>query len=202
MTDKVLFAGFGPFPNTPVNATESMMRALAKHGKQTIVLPVEWAHAAELLLAESITTKATWVLMNGVAGARQPMWIESAAMDVFAEREDAAGKMPEVIRTTPTETVYVSIDVGAAKKAADLAFRKVRDTVEGGLRLDAIMHGATMMDPRAENAYVCNDTTWRVTRALSGTGARAGFFHWPHELRGAHVEAACDVLLAIAATLA
>ncbi len=197
----VLFSGFGPFLDTPDNATASMMGALAKRGHRTIVLPVEWGRASELLLAESIASKATLVLMNGVAGARQPMWIESAAMDVFSERLDAAGKLPEVIRSSPTETVYVSIDVGAAHQAADLVFRKVRDTIEGGVRLDAIMQGAIMMEPRAENAYVCNDTTWRTTRALSGTGVRAGFFHWPRELRGAHIEAACDVLVAIAETL-
>jgi len=197
----ILFSGFGPFDGMPVNATEQMMHELKKRGHETIVLPVEWARAAELLLAKALACQATLVLMSGVAGARQPMWIESAAMDVHAEREDTAGKMPEVVRAKPTETIYVSIDVGAAKSAADRAFEQVRDRGEGGVRLDAIMHGAIMMEPRIENAYVCNDTTFRVTRELSGTGVRAGFFHWPNELRGAHVAAACDVLLAIAEAL-
>ena len=197
----VLFSGFGPFDGMPVNTTEQMMHALKKRGHATTVLPVEWGRASELLLADALATRAALVLMNGVAGARQPMWIESAATNARAERADVAGKMPEVVCVSPTETHYVSIDVGVAKGAADVAFDEVRGVVEGGTRLDAIMHGTIVMRPRPENAYICNDTTWRVTRALSGTGVRAGFFHWPSELRGAHVEAACDVLSAIAKAL-
>ncbi len=195
----ILFSGFGPFPSVPVNATEAMMRVLLARGRRAVVLPVEWARAAEILLTEARACNATLLVMSGVAGPRQPLWIEAGATNSCAMKTDAAGMVPEA--TDGSEIVKVSIDVALAKVAADRAFEARRAVLEETTKFEDIVQGVMIREPREDNAYVCNDTTYRVVRALAGTEVRAGFFHWPSEVVGAHVEAACDLLEEVALEL-
>lgn len=173
------------------------MHAMRARGHRTVVLPVVWTRAAELVLAEARAMDASLVLMSGVAHPRQPLWIESGATNARAPRADVEGTLPE---PTPDErdVVSVSIDTRAAHRAAERAFASVRAASHEGVRLDEILHGIVVKEPRIENAYICNDTTYRVTRALAGSPMHVGFFHWPSELDGGHIDAACHLLEEIA----
>lgn len=191
-----LVTGFGPFPGMASNATEHVVRGLsAADGVTSLVLPVEWARAASLAIDEARRTGATLLLMNGVAGARQPLWLERGASSIAAERADAAGVMPD--RWPSVERLALSIDVDVAVDCATRALAPLAHVLDAGERLDAILHGAVAREIRDDNAYVCNDASFRVQRAFAGTGVRVGFIHWPSDLRGAHVDAARQVLLAV-----
>lgn len=125
-----------------------------------MVLPVVWDLAPILLLAELDAFEPDFVLMTGVAGPAQPLWIELGAINQAVEEPDGSG-----ILVPSTK----SLIAGAAAKRANLlawdavraAARRSREvTAADDARFGDILTGVKEPAPRTDNSYLCNNLTY------------------------------------------
>ncbi len=220
---RVLLTGFGAFPGVARNATGLLVSRLVpglayadapgalasargelRLGRRCVrvtgmVLPVAWEEAGTLVLREIRALRPHVVIMNGVAGPAQPLWIERGAGASRVRKVDARGALPAEL-ATPRRTCRVHMPAHALLRAARAAIAREAGT------LGAVMPSARLVAPREDNAYVCNDTTHVVTRGLSprrGMGVPRGivwtFLHWPSGLGEQHLPACERVLGAVLA---
>jgi pyrrolidone-carboxylate peptidase len=238
-TPRVVLTGFGSFPGVSRNATAEMIHAIAKRanitmtrpsfraseletgrGRMTLssgreielslmVLPVLWDGAAALVAKEARATRASLVIMSGVAGKLAAITIERFSTTARRNMKDAFGVRPA--RSRGASGAYdTAFDTERALAAAKDAIAK-----------EAILAKANVAcrELDATNSYVCNATAHvtaqlasRAGRVLRSAGApdglaiarlRAahGFVHWPGELRSEETPACGNVLLAMADAL-
>ncbi|MFO0677523.1 MAG: hypothetical protein U0169_13390 [Polyangiaceae bacterium] len=203
-----------------------------------MVLPVFWDLASALVAKELDAFEPDFVLMNGVARTRQPIWIEMGAVnraqlsddgsDRLRPRATDAGDDPKLVDGPDApEFTRLLLSWDAVRDAARDAIAERKDRLEDGVRLDAILEGASFAGyPRTSNAYLCNNTTFVVDWLMGNPGATlplmqashpgdAGpsnlpvivradlravprvFVHWPSDLAGAHLDSGADVLRAM-----
>jgi hypothetical protein len=138
-----------------------------------MILPVYWDLAAILIAKEMDAFAPTFVMMNGVAGERQPIWIELGATNRAAPLDDGSSQLRPAVG--PNES-YAKI-VESAGRSEDargniLSWRAVesgaraaitrhaqdidRDTRFGDLLPDVKLAGY----PRNSNTYLCNNVTY------------------------------------------
>lgn len=165
-------------------------------GVRTVVLPVRWGMAPELAIRAARDFQAEMVIMNGVAGPRQPLFVEQGATNHCVPREDADGAWPKVVDRL--EARPMTIDRRRAVRAARAAIAEHAHVMQGDVALGDVLLGARIARPRKSNGYVCNHVAFHVSRAHE----RCGFLHWPSELHGAHVIAARAILERIVRALA
>lgn len=188
-------------------------------------LPVAWDLAALVVIREAEAFGPDVLVMSGIAGARQPLFIELGALNRAARRADAALVVPrgEVV-VAEADTVDNRASFVALRDAARdaIASEHARDP-----SLAEVLPTARLTPTRESNAYVCNNTTFAVGHALARPGARltlfeashpracdhgvvAGterdlsriprlFLHWPSALSRTGEEAAARVLKAMVA---
>jgi len=244
---RVLLSAFGPFPGVPRNATAEIVRAvaasagialrapsfrapefLAGRGElalasgrtcrcSILILPVVWDAAAALVAKEARAARASLVLMSGVAGPAQPIYVEAVATGARAASRDAFGLRP-VRRSISARSLPATFDVDTARDAID---RALHAELAGAPALGEVIHGAVRRESRGENAYVCNATAHVAARAvrrsvavLRSRGepeglrvarfgpAKHGFVHWPRDIAPEHAPACARVLLAMVDALA
>ena len=213
---RVVLSGFGAFPNVQRNATAEMIAAIASANDivlrprslrardfvvgrgdvrlpsgasvraSLLVLPVSWEAAGRIVIAEARASRASLVLMSGVAAPTQPIFVERGSSGARKRMRDAFGERRARAKRW---THAVSIDPArAASAAADALAREDA--------LAKIVPGVVVSDVRRENAYVCNATTHAVATARL-RGARHGFVHWPRDVEAGDVPACARVLLAM-----
>lgn len=182
-----------------------------------LVLPVLWDVAAAVVLRAVEQFDPELVVMSGVAGPRQPLWVELGASNQTHPRRDASGHLQPIAdaRVVPGGPPALAhraafptlLELGRAQLAAEASLAEVMPSVE--------LTGF----PRPGNAYICNATAYTVAYALShpdrpltlleGSADQRGatlhlrrdrahvphfFLHWPSELRGVQVDAAARIL--------
>jgi pyrrolidone-carboxylate peptidase len=217
----VVVTGFGAFPGVSRNATADIVRALgAESGialrarshrtrdfavgrgalqlpsgrsvaASLMVVPVAWEAAGALVAKEARATRASLVVMCGVAAARQAIFVEAAATAARTTRRDAFGVRPWRTARAPRST------------AATLAVDAARDALERALAIEtasspdlaAVVQGVVIRRARTD-AYVCNATAYDVARSLSSRAAH-GFVHWPKDIAEGDVPACARVLAAM-----
>ncbi len=185
-----------------------------------LVLPVLWDLAAAVVLRAVEQFDPELVVMSGVAGPRQPLWIELGASNQTHPRRDASAHLQPMAdaRVVPGgppalghRAAFPSLlELGRAQLARETSLSEVMPSVE--------LTGF----PRPSNAYICNATAYTVAHALGypdrpltlleGSADQRGatihlrrdrahvphfFIHWPSELRGPQIEAAARVLRTI-----
>ncbi len=213
---RVVLTGFGAFPNVPRNATAEIISSIASANDialrsqsfrsrdfvmgrgvvrlplgtcvhaSLLVLPVSWEAAPRIAIAEARASRASLVLMSGVAAPVQPIFVERGSTGARRMMRDAFGARP---RRKRRQTHHVSIDTALATSAAANALAKEAS-------LASVVPGVVFGDVRAENAYVCNATAHGVATARL-RGARHGFIHWPRDIGANDVGACARVLLAM-----
>jgi pyrrolidone-carboxylate peptidase len=236
---RIVLTGFGSFPNVPQNATATIIRAVAdsagvelharsfrapdfaagrgalglpsgqKAHASLMVLPVAWEAAAALVAKEARATRASLVIMSGVAAKTQPLFVEAISTNARVAMVDSYGMRPR--RKKPTHTLNVTIDAKRACEAAQHALAR-----ESTKRLSLVLTGVELHTARDDNAYVCNATAYgtallaqRARRVLR-TAARPegvevartfrpahGFLHWPQDIAPEDASACARVLLAV-----
>jgi len=183
---RVLLSGFGPFPNTPRNATEQIVRALgvelragrvpgfaAGRGRvrlpsgrsalvSAMVLPVVWDAAAMLVAKEARALRPKVILMSGVASPVQPLMLERGASRARLAARDAWG-VRHARRVPFARPRPLPLRFDVAEEAGRLALAR---EVEGTPTLGEVMLGVAAGAPRADNAYVCNATAHGVVTLL------------------------------------
>jgi pyrrolidone-carboxylate peptidase len=137
-----------------------------------MILPVSWDLAAILIAKEVDAIRPSFVLMNGVAGDRQALWIELGATNRAAKTTDGSDQLAPATG----ERGWAKIVESAARSeehqgnllswrtvaaAARAAIERHASEVDGGARFDEIVHGATFAGfPRSSNTYLCNNVTY------------------------------------------
>ncbi len=152
-----------------------------------MILPVYWDVAAALVAREADAFAPDLVLMNGVAGDRQPIWIELGGVNRAARLEDGSnvltptgrgvGDVP-LIETAPASESALGnlLTFDAVKNAAtaELATIASEDARSGETPLANILLGAIRTSyPRSTNTYLCNNVTYTVNYLMSHSGPTA-----------------------------
>lgn len=189
-----------------------------------IVLPVHWDLAAILVAREIEALRPSFVLMNGVAGPRQALWLELGATNRAARQLDGSRRLRP---HGPPDAPLVPILDGEVALPSLLSWRAVETAAKEALArhtcLTEVLPGVLRAGfPRASNTYLCNNlafvTGWLMRhpgRAITLLEDAAGgvevridadlrhvpraFVHWPSGLGAAHDDAAADVMRALVA---
>lgn len=145
-----------------------------------MILPVFWDLASFLVLHEAAAFEPDLVLMNGIAGAAQPIWMELGSTNAAVGLPDGSGILLPIASGTPllaglpeedqARGLLMSWDeVRAAAEAAiaDRAGEVDRDGVAFGDLLRGVRYAGY---PRSSNTYLCNNTTFVVSWAMDNPG--------------------------------
>lgn len=141
-----------------------------------MVLPVFWDVASILVLKEAALFKPDMILMNGIAGDRQPIWLELGSVNAAVSLPDGSGTLAPVesgsklVQEAPAEDKarglllsWPEVRAGARAKIAALA----EETDGEGTRFGDVVEGALLAGfPRSSNTYLCNNTTYVVNYVL------------------------------------
>jgi len=157
-----------------------------------MVIPVYWDLAAILVLREIEAFNPDFVLMNGIAGGRQPLWIELGSVNSAMSSTDGSGVL-EPEQGSPLIPLAAEEDRlrglllswGAVQQAAETAIAEHGEVEEDGQSLQDILSGAKLAGfPRHSNTYLCNNVAYTVgylmdhgetTRLLEPSHPREGF---------------------------
>jgi pyrrolidone-carboxylate peptidase len=145
-----------------------------------MVLPVFWDLAAYLVLREAEVFQPGFVLMNGIAGSRQPLWLELGSLNEAVALPDGSGVLQPIAPGTPL------LDEAPAEERARgllLSWPEVRaaaeariaalaaETDDSGTRFGDLVEGVLYAGyPRTSNTYLCNNTTYVVGYVLDHPG--------------------------------
>jgi len=158
-----------------------------------MIIPVYWDLAAILVLKEIEAFNPDFVLMNGIAGGRQPLWIELGSVNSAMSSTDGSGVLepeqgsPLIPYATEDERLRgLLLSWEAVRGAAETAISDRADAVQDGEALENILSGAKLAGfPRASNTYLCNNVAYTVgylmdhagqtTRLLEPSHPREGF---------------------------
>jgi pyroglutamyl-peptidase len=169
---EILLTGFGPFPGTARNPSETIVRYIDRHPErsacpiQAVVLPVELDPVRVLLpdLIQDLRPHA--VVLCGVAGPGRSVAVERVALNAaHAEIADAGGRRLAHEPVVPEGPAAYFSGINCSGVVAALA----RD----GLRAHVSYHAGT---------YLCNAAYYLACREMTRlTGApRAVFVHVPN----------------------
>lgn len=138
-----------------------------------MILPVYWDLAAVLIAREVDAFAPSFVLMNGVAGSRQPIWIELGATNRAAPLEDGSNQLrPAVSGDEPYAKIVESAPKSedarpnlltwrAVESAARDVIQRHADDRDGGARFGDLLPDVKLAGfPRSSNTYLCNNTTY------------------------------------------
>lgn len=228
----IIITGFGAFPGAPRNATAEMIASIARESNvamrrpslrapdflagrgaigelcvSLMVLPVLWDAAAALVAKEARATRASLIVMCGIASKMSAITIEGFATSARRMLPDRFGVRPAFARGV-SHAQETTFDVERARAAAESAIARE------GLAIGVVCRGLD-----ADNDYVCNATAHvaanlalRGGRVLRSGGAPEGvsapriaaahgFVHWPADIPIERVDAFARVLAAMATAL-
>ncbi|MBS2019748.1 MAG: hypothetical protein JST00_43195 [Deltaproteobacteria bacterium] len=145
-----------------------------------MILPVYWDLAAILIAKEMNAFDPNMVLMNGVAGDRQPIWIELGAVNKAAKLDDGSNQLrPAASDREPfaklVEAAGADEDARpnllswrAVEGAARAVAEKHANDVDQGTRFADLLPGAKLAGfPRSSNTYLCNNVTYTTGYLMS-----------------------------------
>lgn len=163
-----------------------------------MILPVYWDLAAILIAREAETFKPSFVMMNGVAGAQQPIWIELGATNRAARLDDGSNQLrPAVSAGEPYAKIVENAPGDEDARPNLLTWRAVesaaRETIErhAGDRDDGVRFGDLLPDvklagfPRSSNTYLCNNVTYVTGWLMSHPGREVRLLRASPRLPGA-----------------
>lgn len=163
-----------------------------------MVLPVYWDLAAILVSKEIEAFKPDLVVMMGVAGSAQPIWIELGAVNKAAPLDDGSDRLKPAVREGESFVPIVEtasseeqargnlmswhrVQTAADAKAKALADR--RDT--HGSRFGDVLSGAALAGfPRDSNTYLCNNVTYATGYLMDHPGKKVTLLRASKKVRG------------------
>lgn len=147
-----------------------------------MVLPVYWDLAAILALREIEAFAPDVVLMNGIAGAEQDLWIELGSVNRAMTQRDGSDLIEPAATTRPFAPIVPDASGDDTVRGMLLSWSSVRDAAqaalaahatvtEAGRRLGDVLTGVRLAGfPRDGNTYLCNNLTYAVNYAMSYPG--------------------------------
>lgn len=176
-------------PPGPQLAVGQGLVTLPKTGEVEVcamVLPVYWYMAAILLSKEIEAFAPDFVMMNGVAGTRQDVWLELGSVNKAAALDDGSDQLKPVA-TLGSDTAPILESAGpedqarpnllswrTVESAARAARDAAKDEVEGGTRFGDVVQGVKLAGyPRGSNTYLCNNITYITGYLMDHPGRTA-----------------------------
>lgn len=145
-----------------------------------MILPVVWDVAPILLLQELAAFEPDLVIMNGVAGSRQDLWVELGGVNDASTTRDGSGiQTPYPQRDQNGDVPVIE---GAPRSHPNLmswtrvqeAALRARDAEAAqDEELGAVLRGVSLAGfPRGSNTYLCNNITFVTSYLMDSPGAR------------------------------
>lgn len=151
-----------------------------------MILPVYWDLATILVAKELEAFEPSFVLMNGVAAERQPIWLELGATNRAKPLEDGSSQLRPALRedesfakiideTSPSEDAHGNLlSWRTVERAAKQAIAELADDVDNGVRFGDVLDGVRLAGyPRSSNTYLCNNVTYATGWLMRHPGRRA-----------------------------
>lgn len=165
---KVLVSGFEPFGGAKLNPSELLVHELKKIEfsdieLSTIVLPVEFDRAAEILLHTIKQVKPAVVIAFGQAEGRTAITPEKIAINLDDARiPDNSGdqRRNKLIDESGNDGYFSTLPI-----------EKMVEAMKAG--------GYPAEISLSAGAFVCNHIFYSLQRELQGLGIRSGFVHLP-----------------------
>jgi pyrrolidone-carboxylate peptidase len=167
-----------PAPQLSVGSTTLTLPNAGKVDVCAMILPVYWDLAAALIAKEVDALGPSLVIMNGVAGDRQPLWLELGSVNRAEALDDGSNQLkPAVAKNKDTAPIITGLSKADqargllmswehVRAAASDAITKHAKDMEGEESFDAFMSGVELAGyPRESNTYLCNNVTY-VTNFL------------------------------------
>lgn len=163
-----------------------------------MILPVYWDLATILIAKELEAFEPSFVLMNGVAAERQPIWLELGATNRAKPLEDGSSQLRPAVRDD--EAFAKIIDGTAAgedargnllswqtvERAVQKTITELADEIDNGVRFGDVLDGVRLAGyPRASNTYLCNNVTYATGWLMSHPGRRVRLLRASPPLPGA-----------------
>jgi pyrrolidone-carboxylate peptidase len=172
-----------PAPQLSVGTTTLDLPHAGKVDVCAMILPVYWDLAAVLIAKEVDAFGPSFVLMNGVAGDRQPTWIELGSVNRAAPLDDGSNQLRPAVGKNQSYAPIVSnaskadgargllLSWDHVRAAAATAIQKHAPDMQGEERFDAFVSGVELAGfPRESNTYLCNNVTYVTNYLMSYPG--------------------------------
>jgi pyrrolidone-carboxylate peptidase len=186
-----------PAPQLSVGTTRIDVPGVGPVDVCGMVLPVYWDLAAILIAREIEAFQPTFVMMNGVAGPRQPIWIELGATNRAAQLDDGSNQLrPAVLEGEPYAKIIENasseddargnlLTWAAVEDAARASILAHADDVDQGVPFASLLPDAKLAGfPRSSNTYLCNNVTYVTSWLMSHPGREVRLLRASPPLRG------------------
>lgn len=163
-----------------------------------MILPVYWDLAAILIAKEMDAFDPTFVMMNGVAGDRQPLWVELGATNRAAPLDDGSNQLRPAVSSNDAYAKIVDnashdedarpnlLSWHAVQSAAQTAITRHEADVDQDTRLGDVLQGVKLAGfPRNSNTYLCNNVTYVTGYLMSHPGKVVRLLKASPAIRGA-----------------
>lgn len=145
-----------------------------------MILPVVWDAAPILLLRELAAFEPDLVIMNGVAGSRQDLWIELGGVNDASPLQDGSGIQ------TPYDQENADGDLPIIESAPRthpnrMSWRWVQEAAERARQTELeaddsfgnVLRGVSLAGfPRGSNTYLCNNITFVTSYMMDSPDVR------------------------------
>lgn len=169
-----------------------------------MVLPVFWDLAPYLIAREMAAFEPEMVLMNGIAGWRQEVWLELGAVNEAKRLGDGSNNLrPDEDRAPLVPTAgaseYARANLAswdAMRTAIDVALEEESARSRDGVPFGDVVHGTLLAGyPRSSNTYLCNNVTYTVGYLMDHHQESVRLMEASHVRDG--VDAGLDVTLGV-----
>jgi pyrrolidone-carboxylate peptidase len=163
-----------------------------------MILPVYWDLAAILIAKEMDAFAPSFVMMNGVAGDRQPIWIELGATNRAAPLDDGSNQLKPAISGNDAYAKIVEsagtdedarpnfLSWNAVKTAAKATVDEHANDMDQETRLGDLLQGVSLGGfPRRSNTYLCNNVTYVTGYLMSHPGKEVKLLKASPAVKGA-----------------
>lgn len=161
-----------PGPQLSVGTSLVTLPSGAKVNLCGMILPVYWDLAAILVAKEIDSFSPELVVMNGVAGSTQPLWLELGAMNRAGADLDGSGNVGAKTSAAGTAPLVTGAPFSRGNL---LSWKPVRSALEAEIVAQSrdakgastgfgdIVEGVRYAGfPRTSNDYLCNNVTYTV----------------------------------------
>ena len=135
-----------------------------------MILPVYWDLASILIAKEMEAFEPSLVMMNGVAGSRQPIWIELGSTNKASALDDGSNQLRPAVSDNEDFAPIIQggedarpnlLSWNAALSAAASRIEARKEEMDEDTRLGEVLQGAKLAGfPRSSNTYLCNNVTY------------------------------------------
>jgi pyrrolidone-carboxylate peptidase len=173
-----------PGPQTAVGSATIELDGVGPVDVCAMVLPVYWDLAAILTIKELQAFAPDVVVMNGVAGPRQALWLELGSVnraltlpdgsDALVPLPPAGQRFAPIVPTASAAELSMGLRFSyePVQRAMLDAIAERGSVLQDGARFDRVAQGVLRGGfPRQSNTYLCNNTTYVVNYAMARPGA-------------------------------